>query len=533
LSLCLPLARDHARFLHYVGAPRRYESQDLPRNSYSKALPEGPGPVFASGFKTTVWIGDNRRGLLWCAESDQYWWPEDRDDAIRIGRRPDGTAELVLRLIAARPPVSANHLEYRFALMATPVRPMPEGWRSWTFSAQYDSLTGEKRGNHLVYWPDQWRFLTLDPDPYRARNLKQNRERNARDHREGRVIMPYWTRLHLPVRDGEKVLPDAEHMSRPWLTEPNRPGGGSLRLVRCSATTAWADYLVWCTHEWAKVMGRMDGVYIDETQPVPNTRAESGGGYDGWSGKRRPTFEFRGSRAMYQRMMYLIRKRNGVPACSIAHCSATHTMQCLSPFPAMLIGEQYYSGYFTHNPERLPPEDDRVYYYSYALPMDRLRAECFWGQWGAVMVWLPCLKNQKDILDNPLTTRDMLSRVMQADMLVWPLFCNQEEIYTTWRFRREFGIGDPGVRFVPYWENTRLPSDRDGVVVGYYRKGRRVLALVSNLNRQPETVTIDLRALRVRTAIDAETGTAIPVEAGRLELALRRNDYRALVLSLE
>jgi hypothetical protein len=373
--------------------------------------------------------------------------------------------------------------------------------------------------------------MPLDPEPHRAVNLEKNRSRIVRDRREGRAIIPYWTRLHLPVRSGDKILPDAERMSASWLTEPNRPGGGNLQFFRCSATTAWADYLAWCIREWAEVMGPMDGVYIDETQPVPNTRAASGGGYDGWSGKRRPTFEFRGSRALYQRMMHLIEQRSGAPACSIAHCSATHTMQCLSPFAVMLIGEQYYSGYFARNPELLPPDNDRVYYYSYALPMDRLRAECFWRQWGAVMLWLPCLKNQKDLLKNPLTTRDMLSRIMQADMLVWPLFCNEEEVRKTWRFRREFGIADPGVEFVPYWENRLLVPDRKGVVLGYYRNGNRILALVSNLNRQPETVTLDLTPAGADAAFDAETGKRVPGRAGSIVLPMRRNDYRALLLA--
>ena len=531
VTLGIPLRAEAARFIHYVGAPHRYESQDLPRNSYSKSLADAPGTVLESGFRTTVWIGNNDRGLLWCAESDQCWWPKDRPDAIRVTRAEDGTAALTLRMITARPPKNDGAIVFRFGFMATPVKPMPAGWRAWTFSAQYDGRRGDCRGSHLIYWPDQWRFMSLDPEPHRAVNAQKTQRRVEADHKAGRRIIPYWTRLHAVTKGGDKVVPDSDRdMLREWRTTPNRPGGGSSQFFRCSTTSGWADYLVWCGEEWASLMGRLDGVYIDETQPIPNSRGASGGGYDALDGARRPTFEFFGSRRMYQRMMYNTLQRNGRPVVSVAHCSATHTMQCLSVFTVMFIGEQYYSGYFAKNPELLPPKDDRVYYYSYALPMDRLRAECFWGQWGAVMLWLPCLKNQKDIMTNPLTTRDMLSRVMQADMLVWPLFCNLDEVHKTWRFRREFGVGARDVHFVPYWENKVLTPDRDGVVVGYYRAADRWLALVSNLNRHPETVRIAFHNVPVRAVKNAETGDAVPFTRRGVTLSLRRNDYLALLI---
>ena len=530
LEMIVPLTAETAQFIHYVGAPHEYESQDLPKHSYSRALPAAPGTVFTSGFRTTVWIGNNRRGLLWCAESDQYWWPKDRPDAIRVVRKDDGRADLVLNVVSEVLPATAGRIEFRFGLMATPVKPMPGAWRDWTFTAQYDSYKGRDRGTHLIYWPDQWRFMKLDPEPHRARDLATNRARLAADHADGRLIMPYWTRLHAVGRDGEKIEPDASYMYENWRTAPNRPGGGKHQIFRCDTTTGWGDYLVWCVREWANVMGHIDGVYIDETQPIPNLRETSNGGYLALDGMRRPTFEFFGSRRVYQRMVQLITERNGTPATAVAHCSATHTMQCLSPFAVMLIGEQYFSGYFRENPELLPPEEDRTYYYSYALPMDRLRAECFWRQWGEVMLWLPCLKNQKDIITNPATTRDMLSRVMQADMLVWPLFCNSEEVRKTWRFRREFGIGGADTEFVPYWDNVEHKPDVEQAAVGYYRKLGARLLIVSNLDRKRREVRIPVPADVVEKVSNAETGDEIPVTDGRITLTLPRNDYRAVLL---
>ncbi len=527
MKLIIPFSKENTKFIHYVGAPTVYESQDLVKNSFSRALGTKKGLLFKSGFKTNVWIGDNNRGLLWFAESEQNWWPKQRDDMIEVSRNNRGDVELVLNMVTENIPYgSRSELVYSFGLMATPVKPLPEGWRGETFSAQYDSFTKDWRGTCLIYWPNEWRWMMLDPEPHRALNVERNRTKIKRDSSEKRKIIPYWTRLHYPVKADEKINPDAVKMQKEWSTIPGRPGGGSHQMYRAACTSEWTDYLVWCVDQWTKIMGNIDGVYIDETQPIPNSKALSGGGYDDLKGVRRPTFEVFGSRNFIKRVTYNIWKRNNAVPSSIAHCSATHTMPALSMYKMMLIGEQYYSGYFKdRNPEFLPPNSkEDLYYYSYALPMDRLRAECYWKQWGAVMVFLPCLKNRKDLMTHPTPTRDMLSRIIQADMLVWPLFCDSREVYKTWKFRREFGINDAGVSFMPYWENKKITSNTKDVVVGYYKNGDKYLVLVSNLNRAAKEVELNFKGITLKSVRNAETNKSID----KMKVRIPRNDYVAL-----
>ncbi|MFA6102560.1 MAG: LamG-like jellyroll fold domain-containing protein [Victivallaceae bacterium] len=530
LTASIQYSKETAAFIHYVGAPTAYESQDLPKNSCSIKLDEKPGTIFRSGFKTNVWIGNNDRGLLWFAESEQYWWPKDRNDMIEAVRNPDGTVNLNLNLATAEIPYGGSkELVYEFGLMATPVKPMPAGWRGMTVTAQYDAFKGDLRGNYLIYWPNEWRYMSLDPEPTRALNVDKVKAKISKDMAEGRKIIPYWTRLHFETKDESKVNTDALAVQDKWAAEPGRPGGGAHQMYRASCNSEWADYMVWCVDEWAKIMGHIDGMYMDETQPIPNTSEASGGGYTDFKGVRRPTFEALGSRNMIKRITYNIWMRNNKELpWSIAHCSATHTVQNLSMYTAMLIGEQIYSGYFFNNPEYLPPENDKLYYYSYALPMDRVRAECYWKQWGAVMIWLPCLKNQKDIMTNPATTRDMLSRVMQADMLVWPLFCNPAEVMKTWKFRKEFGVADAEVQFTPYWENSRIVSDKQDVAAGYYRNGNKYLVLVSNLNRTAVETVISFKGIKADSVKNVETGSKIELNNNSVKLNIPRNDYIAL-----
>jgi hypothetical protein len=531
LELIIPVHADRSEFIHYVGAPTAYESQNLVKHSMSRELSRKPGRVFESALRTNVWIGDNQAGLLYFLESDQYFYPVDRKDVITVDRREDGAAELKVAMVVAKMPENCpQQIQYQFGLMGTPVKPLPEGWRAFTFTAQYDSFRGDSRGSHLIYWPDQWRAMSLDPEPTRALNLDKNRLRLQNDLRENRRIIPYWTRLHYTTRDKEKVNPDAWILEKAWAAKPGRPGGGSHQYDRAATTSGWTDYLVWCTNEWGRVFGHIDGVYMDETQPIPNLNALSGGGYDDFNGVRRPTYEALGSRELIKRINYGIEQKIGRQAASVAHCSATHTMQNIGHYMAMLIGEHLYSGYFQNrNPEYLPPEEDKLYYYSYALPLDRLRAECYHRQWGAVMVWLPCLKNQRELMEHPVPTRDLLSRVMQADMLVWPLFCNGGEVRKTWKFRQEFGIGDAAVRFVPYWENSFFNCGAADVVAGFYQKGDQYLVLVSNFNRETRKIELQIDpTISLRSCQNAESGKEISLQDRKILLEIPRNDYCAL-----
>jgi hypothetical protein len=130
----------------------------------------------------------------------------------------------------------------------------------------------------------------------------------------------------------------------------------------------------------------------------------------------------------------------------------------------------------------------------------------------------------------------MLSRVMQADVVIWPLWCNTEEIYKTWAFRKEYGIGDAGVEFHPYWEQREIgiqdpnSGPDPSLVAGYYGKTTgELLLLVSNLDRQSRTAEIDFGTLEIEAISDAETGEALSLDAeGRLVLEMPRNNYRAL-----
>ncbi|HWL52651.1 MAG TPA: glycoside hydrolase domain-containing protein, partial [Chthoniobacteraceae bacterium] len=532
LLLSIPIQPEFAQYYHYIGAPHRYESQNLRRNSYSGALPEKEPLTLP--FKTAVWIGNTHAGLMWFTESDENWWPLDREDCLVFRRQPDGSGVLDVRLIAKPLPDNApGKLTYRFGLMATPVKPMPERWRSWTISAQYSIFQGEDRGSHVIYWPDQWRSIYLDPEPSRARNIERTRNAVRTDRKAGKKIIPYWTRIHAPISDGKTLNPDGKAMREAFSVAPDRPPGSTNEMIRVAATSGWSDYLVWAYDRWNTHLGEVDGWYLDETQPIPNLRKESGGGYETWDGKRRPTFEFLASRDLLKRISWLTEKKWGRQPQSIIHNSATYAMPYMSFFQTFLVGEQFNSGYFHPNPEVLPPADDQEYFYSYVLPMDRLIVEGFWRQWGVPIAWLGQLKNQKHLLKNTATARDFLSRVLQVDALYWPLFIHVDPIRDFHRIAKAYGIADSDTSFTPYWENRKILSNHPEIVCGYYENQKGWLVICSNLSREPQVAQLDLTALPESIAVhlkEQETDLALATDRS-VEVKIPRNDYVLLQIA--
>ena len=533
LTLRMPMTKKASELLHFVGATDRIGGDygpSSPKGSNTYELSQKPGTIWEKRFGTHVWLGNTHSGLQFFVGSEQYYFPRKRTDLFEIVRNADGTADFIVKMIVKPLPENApKEFTIEFGFIATPVKPLPEGWRTMTMSAQYDSFEGKTRGGLLVYWPDEWAQISLDPEPHRGLHKGRTAAKVKMDRASGRKVIPYWDRRHLPISQNHKINPDAEKIYKDWSPEPQRSRAGRFDWMRCSGTSEWQDYLVWCIDQWNEVFGTIDGAYIDELILDPNQNARSGGGYTDYDGERRPTYSWQAERNLYKRMHYVIAKRNGNKQLwSIAHCSATSMMEILSPFTVFLTGEHLYSGYFLRDTHLLPPENDRLYYYSYSLPMDRVKGEFYHRQWGAVIAWLPCLKNQRDIMERVEPTRDLMSRIMHADVIFWPLWCNKHEIYKVDEIRRQWDIGNRAVEFTPYWENKTITSPNKDVVISYYDKNGEKLVLVSNLARKAQTVELALPANS--GVINAENNTPVAVNAGKVRINIKRNDFAVLII---
>ena len=535
LSLRVAMAKEFADAVHYTGTTGyKLGSVVSPDTSYSIMLPnDKSGVLLERPFCTHTWLGGSNGGIELFHDSDQAFWPKDRENCMAWVREPNKPAAMLMRYVPDGVKAPDGGLDsFSFGLIATPVRPLPRGWRAWTISAQYDIFQGDTRGKLLVYWPDGWKTqMTLDPDPERALDRTKTPLTVKEDHSNGKKVIPYWDHRAIGIRKQNASNPDDEFLRANFQPRPARKdSGGPFEVVRVHSATGYTDYMLRCVAAWGRIFGHLDGAYIDEMENVQNDDERTGGGYLLPNGERRITYSIYSDRDMYKRLDAVIREQtNGAAPSSIAHCSGMVMMELLSHFPVMLTGEHLFSGYFPHRKDLLPPEDDKLYYYSYSLPMDRVRAEFYHKPWGIVMAYLPCLKNQRDIMERPEPTRDLLSRLMHADVLFWPLWCNQPEMYKFEKFRREFDIGNDAVTFTPFWENSAITCDAKDSCISFYKRDGAYLVIVSNLSRSEATFKVNLPK-EVSGARNAEDYTPIDLKDNTISITIPRNDYRAIRL---
>lgn len=137
LQLVIPLKSSEAWLLHPVTTVLRHH--------YAGRVPAGTGKVWDSAklpggqmlgtFVPYVFVGGPERGICFAADNDRDWVPDPKVPAAEIDR--DGeTVNLRLNLVA-RPHRLTRPRTIRFALQATPAKPMPAepvSWRRWWFT---------------------------------------------------------------------------------------------------------------------------------------------------------------------------------------------------------------------------------------------------------------------------------------------------------------------------------------------------------------------------------------------------------------
>ncbi len=132
LTLEIPVRNSIAPMLHAM-------KEGIRRGPVSITLPEGEGTIWNSndlpegdmpnGFCSYVFVGSALRGLCWFAENDLNWGWEHGTPAVELVRQDD---VLTVRVnLINRPTVIETPRRITFGLLAAPVKPRPEAWRTF------------------------------------------------------------------------------------------------------------------------------------------------------------------------------------------------------------------------------------------------------------------------------------------------------------------------------------------------------------------------------------------------------------------
>lgn len=498
-ELVIPFKKENALFFSAIHASSlRMESQQA--NSVSSAIPEGSGIVWNSDFRPLVWIGNRDAGLSWFSESREYWTPEVNPYAIRIVRHDD-RVELRVSLIA-QSTVLPQEMTLSFGLMATPVKPLPEGWRGWKVAAHHSTtdhlqhrgqaVRRTPKGNHLISWHDSWRIVLMYPrerDPELFRNEIAYLKSIGVDRIYPYVVASHITgreQTHIPGEDFVFTTPEWAAFKDDWEMHPNRTPEDYRRV---SPAGGFADFHLSAIKDWIVEAG-VNGVYVDEAYPYPNTVEAHGMGYVNSLGVRQPTYHIYAMRDYFKRMAYLFQEYAGGPPAIIAHASGVLTMPFLSFVDVFVTGEQVYYKVRDWSGDG-PPS------YMEMTPLDQWGAEFSGRQFGFVPLFLPELRpnlspKYPDANTDTKATREMIALALLHDVLVWPLWSDSNEWTKVVFVRDEFGIGGSDVVFYPFWEEERAAKTGDpDVLVSSYVGNRGILAAVVNMSSESKTVTVD------------------------------------------
>ncbi|HUS80162.1 MAG TPA: glycoside hydrolase domain-containing protein, partial [Armatimonadota bacterium] len=467
LALTIPLRSGLTTLLNYTPLDRDQPLVYEGEGSFAHALPEGDGVAWSAGFAPFVWVGDEDVGLSWMMEDDRAFELAEGEPAVQIVRSGERTD---LRINFGRGPRTlTTPVTIDFALQPTPVRPLPDDWRSWRWISQTwqtlagpEARPGQRWHNISIYWWTLYGDVIGSPVAREWTAMGDYAEYlRAKDD----LLLPYMQSGSVPTR-----APEGGRYQDQWCSSPKSSADA---MVRCCPRSDFASYVVWYA-DYLMRHYRSPGVYIDLAGLRPCTNEAHGCGYHRGD-ELRPTVPIFAARHMYQRLRGLSIQHGIEPL--IVTSSRWKWPQYFYA-DSSCSGEQFYH----------PINTDKKPYHEIA-PLEHWRAEFLSPQYGTVSVFLPAWRDAA-VYARPDETRQMLALTLQHEVEVWPIWCNGGEVAATWKAKERFGM-TPEVSFHPYWREQKLVTcGAPELLIGVYTGEGRAMAVVSNMAGEQRDVLL-------------------------------------------
>ena len=268
LSLQIPLKARYGQLIHVIpteGSFRNYVTAGfLPpgdgllwdSKTWKKELPVSTGAK--GNFASMLWLGGMVRGLVWFADTDKGWVPNDDRAAATISRK-GGVVTIGLHFMTERFALDAPR-RIIYGILAMPAKPQFKDHRLWnrgnpkkvgTIAMRLTSCDAfapwkvPPVGKCFDYWPrdDDWDFARLAMS--NQRNLWKSETPHGK-YPEGIGLTLYHDANKCPVHP----------MMMPYF-------GWEWRWRSYSKTRV--DHLVWYMDQW--ISNGIDGFYIDDVFP--------------------------------------------------------------------------------------------------------------------------------------------------------------------------------------------------------------------------------------------------------------------------
>ena len=135
-----------------------------------------------------------------------------------------------------------------------------------------------------------------------------------------------------------------------------------------------------------------------------------------------------------------------------------------------------------------------------------------------------------DYAKSSIATRDYLAMCLIHDNTLRPLFCKPDEAFKVIKIKQDFRIGDPEVKFYPYWgESQPVTADGKEFYTGIWENKGEFLVVVANLSLSDQTVTVTLDNAKIPAdlkVLDAESKKPVSVSGGKFKVSIPRRNFK-------
>ncbi len=450
-------------------------------------VPEGQGPVWNTldgigkmgstmligNFMTNLWIGNEFRGLLWSADTDQGWVPNDKTPAHSLIRKDKEVAihNNLINLPKGNKPFTLDaprvvQLQYN----ATPFRDFAKGWRLSQVSAANGFASPEYKTNKKTK-QEYFSILSMPstdvkewPEYYAAYKEKAA-EISKKGWYNGGARRGLFTTNQIALRGYMDKTTEPglyDYFRADWV-----PGNESLNK-------SYTDYMVHLMNRQVRE-GGCTHFYFDISFSRDSANPIAGFGYRLPDGRVQPGSNDGTLREWYKRTWAMMLENNQYPGGVSGHATNSICLRAL-PWADAILDSEY-------------PMTDPILTY----PPDRMIALSCPHSFGVNISHLGFMNPNWAVMHDA---------GMGGDGGVF-----NSQGY------RHFGITADDVRFVPYWRNEAVVKKiGQGLFASVWTRPGKAVVAVINYGLDPEgqektrqaELTLDFKALGVPAG--AKTG---------------------------
>ncbi len=483
---------------------------DLRRGAFNEILEVGKSYDYP--FLPMLWIGNHDRGLCWFTETMQGWVPEVYSEGV-VQVRVDRDGGHVRISIINEPVQLEGERSWGFGLLASPVRPLPEGWSTWMCdkwpparsTLDWQAL-GAKPDAGIIWMTDYGRHLTapLDTPETVADVVKLGEE-------WGVDVMHY-----IAPGTHSMAFDTPQRYFEEWRIEPLSefyiPNFDETYPRLCLNSGLWEDYLLFGIDRLITDLG-MRGIYHDGGAPATCSSEVHGCGWRDANNKLRHIRPIRAYREYHKRLATLFYHDRGIDDYVIYdHTSDICWLPALTFCDAHLDAEQYKGQRRAGVP------------YAEILSPTEIRPEYVSTQWGVITVFLNICAREGE--EGRACSATFLAYCLPYGIPFYP-----RHMYQEWNEQIQVLYNDFDIdraQFHPYWRGLpgiTTDADFDETPVGTWTHPDKGTVLAAgNITGEARTVTLTLDAApAIERTICSDVEVAL--DGGTLTLAMPPHSF--------